>query len=840
MMTHQFKKNTLFKAVIGLMSLGAFQIAYAENSNTNVDSVESSQATTADSKVVSKEIHLDKTQSKRGGLTPANSEEAQDFYQQYYLTPSEIAESNPKDTYKDQLCSGMWVTPIGTNEQAPSDPTQATATISAESAYYNPNGTSVLEGDVHIDQQGRSIRAERLELDETQTYAKAQGKVQLAQGGLFSQSDEINYNLKTQQGDLNDSYFISEAQQAHGYASEIRRTAPDVFVLNQASYSTCPPSTSPAWHLQAKTIELNQTTGRGVTKDARLYIKNTPVLPVPYFNFPIDDRRTTGFLVPSFGYTNDGGLQLGVPYYLNLAPNYDMTVTPRYLNGRGIMAEGEFNYLTEDYGFGKIWGGYLPQDRGYDDQDRKDLHWEHFWKINDQWNSAIDYNYVSDEDYFTDLGNSPDSEDLVHQERTWVLNYANGIPGITAQLKVQDFQTLDESIDDVDRPYARLPQFIFHYAGGKYNGLEYGFYNDTAYFKKSIDDGSALESSGTRIYNQLYSRYNFRTPSAFVIPEVSVRSINTFFDRDSKVDLGFDENESVEKSVAVPQFTLDTGLVFEKQGKYLQSLSPRMFYAYSPYQAQDGYPNFDSTQASVSYDRLFSPYRFYGHDRLEDNHFASLGLTYRLYDTIGLERLRASIGQSFYFADRKVRLDSENDPIATDDYSGPVMTFSSQLSNNIHVTSNTAFDADGENTFSNLSLNYADDVGQLYHFGYVYRNDLAELRQQAYQQVAGSFVQPIHNNWRVLGHVQYDIDNDLTREILLGLNYESCCWGVSVYARRYYNDLDDPTDENTPAKKAIMAEFSLKGLGGLSGKLASLLEDRVIGFDHVNQTWTQR
>ena len=168
------------------------------------------------------------------------------------------------------------------------------------------------------------------------------------------------------------------------------------------------------------------------------------------------------------------------------------------------------------------------------------------------------------------------------------------------------------------------------------------------------------------------------------------------------------------------------------------------------------------------------------------------------------------------------------------------MTFSSQLSNNIHVTSNTAFDADGENTFSNLSLNYADDVGQLYHLGYVYRNDLAELRQQAYQQVAGSFVQPIHNNWRLMGHVQYDIDNDLTREILLGLNYESCCWGVSVYARRYYNDLDDPTDENISAKKAIMAEFSLKGLGGLSGKLASLLEDRVIGFDHVNQTWTQR
>lgn len=861
-MTHQFKKNALFKAIIGLMSLTAFNMAYAEVESAQSDAAETaeqqsaSEQTTAQQALTTVQADQDQAEqdtaettqtttintvkAKNSNLTPANSEKAQQFYQQYYLSPAEVIASDRNDVHPDRLCSGVWVTPIGNNVEAPSDPTQATATIGAETAYYDPNGTSVLEGDVQIDQQGRSIRADRVEIDPTQTYAKAQGEVQMAQGGLFAQSDEINYNLKTQQGDLKDSYYISEEQQAHGYASDIRRTAPDIVTLENASYSTCAPSTSPAWHIQAKSIELNQTTGRGVTKDARLYIKNTPIVPVPYFNFPIDDRRTTGFLVPSFGYTNDGGVQLSVPYYLNLAPNYDLTVTPRYLNERGFMAEGEFNYLTENYGAGKIWGGYLPGDNSYDNQDRKELHWQHFWKINNQWSTAVDYNYVSDEDYFSDLGNSLNSEDETYQERTWVLNYANGIPGITAQLKVQDFQTLDESLEDVEKPYAKLPQLIFHYEGGNYDGLEYGFYNDTAYFKKSIDDGSALESSGTRIYNQLYSRYNYRTPSLFVIPEVSVRSINTYFDRDSKVSQGYSEDESVEKSVAVPQFTLDTGMTFEKQGKFLQTISPRLFYAYAPYQQQDGYPNFDSTYASISYDRLFSPYRFYGHDRLEDNNFASLGVTYRLYDQVGLERLRASIGQSFYFADRKVRLDTDNDPIATDDYSGPVMTFSSQLSNTINVNSNVAFDADGKNTLSNLTLSYADDVGQLYNLGYIYRDELADLRQQAYQQVVGSFVQPIHNNWRLMGHVQYDIDNDLTREILLGVNYESCCWGVSVYARRYYNDLDDPTDEDVSAKKAIMAEFSLKGLGGLTGKLASLLEDRVIGFDHVNQTWTQR
>lgn len=812
-MTKQLKKTALLQTLLGLISLSSATL-FAQTPDHNSQTPSSNKS--------------------------YQDPQAQEFYQQYFLTPQQIANSYRREDVKpNALCSGTWVTPIGSQEKVASDPTQTTSVLTADSAYYNPNGTSVLEGNVNIDQQGRSIRADRIELDQSQTHAKAEGRVQMAQSGLFAQSDAVNYNLQTQTGDFNNSYYISEQQQAHGYATQIKRTAPEIVILENASYSTCEPSVKPAWHIQAKSIELNQGTGRGTTRDARLYIKDVPVIPIPYFNFPIDDRRTTGFLTPTFGYTNDGGLQLGIPYYLNLAPNYDLTATPRYLGGRGFMFEGDFRYLTDGFGEGQIWGGYLPKDQGYNDQDRKDLHWEHNWHINDQFQTLVDLNYVSDKDYFTDLGTSPTSQDMVHQERSWVLNYANGIPGVTAQLRVQDFQTIDPSIRDVDRPYARLPQFLFQYQGGEFNGLEYSFLNDTAYFKKSIEDGSAIESSGTRIYNQASARYNFRTPALFAIPEVSVRSINTFFDRDSKVSQGFDENESVEKSVAVPQFTLDTGLIFEREGRFLQTISPRLFYAYAPYQNQDNYPNFDSAPASISYDKLFSPYRFYGHDRLEDNHFASLGVTYRLYDQIGLERLRASVGQSFFFADRRIRL-NDDDPIAKDRNTGPVVTVSSQLSNTIHVTGNSAWLADGENALNNLVASYADDQGRLYNLGYFYRKTVNDQRQQAYQQVATSFVQPINQNWRILGHAQYDLNSDVTREWLVGLNYESCCWGVSVYGRSYYNDLDDIKDPNTSAKKAIMAEFSLKGLGGLSGKLASLLEDRVIGFDHVNQNWTQR
>ncbi len=188
---------------------------------------------------------------------------------------------------------------------------------------------------------------------------KAQGQVQLAQSGLLTQSDEIDYNLKTQTGDLNNSFYISEQQHAHGSKSNpASEWKPDC--LERCKLYRLPTWTKPAWKIQAKQIELNQDTGRGVTRGTKLYVKDVPVLAIPYFNFPIDDRRTTGILTPTFGYTNDGGAQLGVPVYLNLAPNYDLTLTPSFMSRRGGKLDGAFRYMTENFGSGRIWGGYLP------------------------------------------------------------------------------------------------------------------------------------------------------------------------------------------------------------------------------------------------------------------------------------------------------------------------------------------------------------------------------------------------------------------------------------------------------------------------------------------------
>lgn len=809
-MKQQFRFNPLATAILTLLCGSSIQSSYAASSDA-VSSVDNQQ------------LKQQLNESYPG----------QNFFQQYYVSKDspEAKERAPSAQFSP-YCQGVWVTPIQPNTKAP-DPNNTTTNITADYGLYDPNGNSELKGNVIIDQEGRQVRAENVTIDKTQTIAHAQGNVQLAQNGLVSQSQKVDYNLKEQTGNLSDSFFIAEQTHAHGHAQNIQRASSSKTILENASYTACAPGKTPDWHIQAKKIELDQESGRGTTRDATLYVKNVPVAYLPYYNFPIDDRRTTGLLTPTFGWSSSEGFQISLPVYLNLAPNYDMTLTPRYLGTHGAMLEGEFNYKTANFGEGTISGGYLPNDPDYNDQDRKSLQFKHDWTINPYLTANFEYNYLSDIDYIDDIKNDPNISTDLNQKRLAQITFANKIPGLDASLKVETYQTLDKTISDSDKPYSRLPQFLLNYTTQNPKGWQFEYHNDSAYFQKDINDDSALAESGTRLYNSAAVRYNYRTPWAFVIPEASVRSLNYFYDQNSQAqNPGGSEN----KTVVVPQFTLDTGLNFEKEGKYLQTLTPRLFYAYAPYKNQTGYPNFDTTTASVSYDQLFSPYRFYGHDRLDDNNFMSLGLSYSLFDQEGLERLKAAVGKSFYFSDRKVTLD-DDDTIQTNKQSDPVLSLSSQITNNFTIASNVAWD-DSSISQANFQTYYTSKQGTIYNLGYYKRKEVNNT-QLTYDQVVASLIQPVKDNWRIIGHVQYDLDHSLAREILLGVNYESCCWAVSVYGRSYYNDLDDVTQPDVKRKNAIMAEFTLKGLGAFNNRLASLLEQRIVGFNKSNQSWTQ-
>lgn len=831
----QFQMHPLAAALFVCSLTPMISINAYANDTSSIDH----SATNSDN-LAAEEPNINETNSDlhSDDLVPKSTNE-QDYFNQYYVTRDEMVQLPiERRRHVPATCNGTWVTPFDRDVKAVA-PEQTTSVITANYGYYDPTEGSELSGNVKIDQPGRSIKADKIQLNATQTIATAQGNVQLMDAGLITQSDKAVYHLNDATGQVSNSLFISETQNAHGKAALIDRQGNGITRFENATYTTCEPSDKPVWQLRAKQIELNENTGRGVTRGSTLYIKNTPVLSVPYFNFPIDDRRTSGFLVPTTGYTNDGGLQLSVPYYFNLAPNYDLTLTPRYLANRGLMTEGQFRYLTSEYGAGQLTGGYLPSDQIFD-EDRKAASYQHAWQINPSWRTTVDVNYVSDKDYFTDLGSDPSSQSILNLPRTWTVYYDNGIPGLNGLFRVQSFQTVDENIPDIDKPYARLPQLLLNYKQGSPFGLQYEAQNDTAYFKKSISDGSSLESSGTRIYNRLATSYAFRNQWGYAKPELSVRSVNTFYDQDTQNSQGLSVDDgSNQRSAIVPQFTFDASAVFEREGRYLQSITPRFFYAYAPYRDQSNYPNFDTTTASLNYDQLFNPYRFYGHDRLDDNNFASLGATYRAFDKVGLERFKVSLGQSYYLSDRKVRL-AEDDQISKVRNSGPAIAIGSQLSRNFSINANSLWLANGKNSENDVQLNYTGNNGSTYNTGYYYRRNISSQNQQAYQQITGGFIQPIYQQWRVMGYMQYDLDNTLSREWLLGVNYDACCWRASVYGRSYYNDLDEPTTAGIKPKRAIMMEISLKGLAGFSGNLSNLLQQKILGYQQVETLWNER
>ncbi len=743
-------------------------------------------------------------------------------------------------------CRGVWITPIPTNGSQPNVPVdQSDTKTRSDYAYYDPTEGSVLTGNVRISQPNRLLSADKVALNPEQTVATATGNVKIANPGFVTYGDSGVYNLDTQTGSIKDPKFIISDRQAHGEATDVIRENDHLTRIMDSVYSTCEPDTI-GWKLKSRKLDLNQETGRGVARDAKLYIGQVPIFYTPYFNFPIDGRRSSGILIPTVRYTSNNGFDLAVPYYLNLAPNYDATVTPRIISNRGPMLGGEFRFLTENFGSGIINGAFLPNDSKYiddagrKDQDRKELTFQHSMVFNPHWSSFVNLNYVSDKDYFSDVGQSiigPTS--TLTMERSATLNYNNSDWGLSGYLRGLDYQRLDDkTVTDINRPYGRI-QLHLDYDQGSLNGWQRFATNDTGYFQRDITDGSGPETNGLRQYNIAGIKYNFRDAGGYAIPSLSVR---TLFYQDqtdyqaNKPATGVSESPTA----IVPQFTFDSGLIFERDaGSYLQTLEPRFFYAYSPYvQKQSAFPVFDTTYASNSYDQLFSPSRFIGMDRLDDNNFATLGITNRFYDSNGLERFRIGVADRLYFSDRKTRL-AQTDAIGTSSSSGPGVEIGAAWNKNLTVDSSALWTPSGNLSTSSTAIHYATDTGRVTSLGYIFRRNVTEDNQIASRQATASFIQPVYNNFRVLGSVQYDLLQRVTRDALVGIDYDACCWSIALFGRSYYNDFDDP--KVTDAHRSVVLQITFKGLASNSdSNLATLLKQKIYGFTQVDSTWQNR
>ena len=789
-----------------------------------------------------------------------------------------------------QRCEGQWVYPksnpnyqravneAGTanGQPAPDVDTvpnnQAPLFTESDYGYYNNINYAELSGNVKVDQGTQHIEAEKVVVDLSNSIAAAQGNVMFTdqatgasaqqsnapsnsqasfnerakKGGLIGVADSLNYNTETGQSTANEVAFASVELQAHGYAKRLNKPNDSTYELDEVMFSTCPP-TNRKWQFDAKSIDLNTDTGRGEAYNTTFRIADVPVFYLPYFNFPIDSRRSSGFLLPSASVSSESGVELDVPYYFNIAPNYDATLNTHIYTDRNPMVSGEFRYLTENYGEGIFNGSYLPNDNEYNDEDRQSFFYDHYWssKSIPRLSGDAKYSYVSDADYLNDFDTLGLSDNTINLPRRARVNYYNDY--VDGELKVETFQTLDaftdngQALEDKDKPYSRLPQLKLDYRLPWAKNFDITGVHDSAYFKKSIDDGSEDEKSGVRFYNKLSAVYPMEKSWGYIRPKLSLQHLYTSYDEDSLADNDLSEEDG-SQSVFVPQASIDAALNFYQAGSPFGAfddtlggyrlLSPRVKYTYSPYKNQNDIPNFNTRIASINYEQLFSDSWFLGHDRLQDLHSITPGVNYRYIDATGVTRFDGSIAEQFYIDDGRVTLDDEQ-RVFNSSSSGMVWDTSTQPYNNFWVDVSGALTNDYDLNYITTELRYQPSDNSLFNVGYIKRQRDENTNQLPLSAFTASAVFPINNNWRILAQGQYDYNRNKTLDSLVGVDYEDCCFGFAVYGRRYYNDLnvkDKPT-------QAIMAEIRLNGLGSGSSRLTRLLSDKILGFEPVQTAW---
>ena len=697
-----------------------------------------------------------------------------------------------------------WACPVHNNKQQqprafrPSHVQAGAVYIESDKALFRDSGKSLLEGDVLISRNQTLMRADEATFDKNTRQVTAEGRVYLISAGLEMESSKLSYNLDTDTGSIQQASYKLDNADGRGSSEKVVREANDITRMVDASYTTCPVGVD-SWRIKAGNIELDHANEQGTARNLTLQINNTPIAYLPYFSFPLSDKRKSGMLTPSFGSNDSSGVRISLPYYFNLAPNYDLTVTPHFLSKRGIQLESEFRYLLPKHD-GRFTYEFLPGDNEYNNDNRYYFNLEHYSHTGANSELSLKAEGVSDVDYFNDLGTSLAASSTVNLERT--LSYRKKSGDWAFSALAQDYQVLDSSTET----YARLPQLKLQWQPDQPgDSAEWQLEGEYTFFS----DATAVD--GHRADLQLGVKQRFGNAFAYVTPAASVRHTSYRLDQAA--------NKNINRTL--PTASIDAGLFFErplKKDGWIQTLEPRVFYTYTPFRDQSAIPVFDSSDKTLSYSQLFNSNRFTGKDRVEDANRLSTSLTTRIQDKkSGREIFRASLGQMYHFDDRSVTLADET--IDTGSRSELVMEAAGELNASTRLSSTAFFDTDNKTvSASQFRINYKDAKERVLNLGYSQRRD-------EYEAAHVSFAAPVTEQWRLAGGYEQDLENKRMLESVLGLEYQSCCWKSRLAARRYL------LSDNTTYDNAIFVEVELKGLGNFGSGARNVLNNRIYGYE---------
>lgn len=684
--------------------------------------------------------------------------------------------------------------------------------LESDSADMGQKDVTTFTGSVIVKQNDQRLTADKAQYNKAKQDLHASGNVKLTTGSLAINGDTLQMNLKTNQGNVQNATYRDSSSRAQGKARSIVFKSESELEMRDATYSTCD-STSPDWELSATTINLNNATHQGKANNVVVRFKGVPFLYLPYLRFPIGDERLSGFLFPSFGSSTKNGDELIVPYYWNIHPQFDATITPHYMSKRGTQLRSEFRYLT-DTTRGKFNIEYLPGDK-ITQTDRQAFSWQHIQAPVGGWVGGINYNYVSDPFYQNDFGGNLESASLSNLPRQADIRYDAKDWLFTGRL--QSFQTLSGN-----EQIKRLPQLNLNTRQPVLpNKLNTSFQSEWTRFVHSTQ-----APIGDRLVLQPSVNVPFSNTAAYATFLASLHYTRYDLQRISAT-------EEKNPTRTVPIYSVNSGVFFERDSsfngkKYLHTLEPRLQYLYIPYRDQSNLPQFDSATVTNNMNLLFNANRYSGADRINDANQITLGLTSRYISLdSGAEVLTASLGQIYQFNDSQVTLAGES--ARKESWSDLQLDITFQPSPSLRITSSLIRNQQSRDIDKrNIRLQYKPDRNHIFNVSYRFERNILETRE-----ISG--IWRINPQWSVLARQHEDLLQNRELETVYGIQYDSCCWGLRLVKRRYYSGAfpNEPGgDPNNPYNEILFLELELKGLSSFGQKkqIDSLLRRGILGY----------
>jgi LPS-assembly protein len=726
--------------------------------------------------------------------------------------------------------------------------------ITGDSVTGRPDLETVVQGHAVLRKANMVIHADRLEYNQPTDLARATGQVRVNRAGNVYEGPLLELRVDAFEGFFNQPTYQFLKNQSHGQASRVDFLDEQRAVIHNATFTTCKrtgaPDWMPDWILRATQISMDNAEDVGTAEGAVLSFKGLPILPIPYVTFPLSDQRKSGLLPPTIGLGNVSGFELAQPYYWNIAPNRDATFTPTLMTKRGLELGTEFRYLESNYS-GSVTFDWMPTDQ-LRNSSRWSLLTSHQAQIPSDWtdnglNLNLSLNRVSDDNYWRDfsrsggtttqmlsatdaalLGNTQLTQRLLANDAR--LSWTNGpFSSMVRTLKWQTLQDLTDTTAAIVPPYNRLPQLATHYARSTETGLNLAM--DLDYTQFESNSSLTHQPNGKRMFSMMQVSRSWQAPEGFITPKLQLNATQYQFDTPLS-------NGESQASRVLPTFSLDSGLVFERDASFFsrnlrQTLEPRAFYVHTPYRDQSLLPNYDSGANDFNLSTIYTENAFVGNDRISDSNLLTLGVTTRLLDPdTGAEAARFGVAQRVLFADQKVTLPG-GVPL-TDRISDLLIGGSVNWDPRWRFDGTVQYNPDTERTVrSTLGASYRPGRFRLLSAAYRFQRDSSEQIDLGWQWPlanpwGGTSTSTGEGRWYSVGRLNYSVNESQMVNAVLGFEYDAGCWLGRVVFERLQTG-------TASATQSIMFQLEFVGFSRLGVNPLQTLKNNIPGYQNLRE-----